>query len=58
MASGAPTHILLSVASFRPSRFDARATAILAVFASLVAIALEVAYTIGHYAMAVFRQLP
>jgi hypothetical protein len=39
-------------------RVDPRTVAILAIFDSLVPIALEIAYTVGNFAEATFARLP
>ena len=46
------------MAALRASRISARTTAVLAVFLSLLAIALEITYTVGHFVLATFSQLP
>ncbi len=41
----------------RSRRVDPRTVAVLALLASLVAITLELAYTIGHFVFATFHQI-
>jgi hypothetical protein len=42
----------------RRRRADPRVVASLAIVVSLAAIALEIVYAIGHFAMATFEQIP
>ncbi len=58
MAGGARTHILLAMAPPRSSPIGARTTAIVAIFVSVAAIALEIVYSVGHFVITTVHRLP